>query len=84
MGAITEIELIVSHIVSKKIKTTIYDNMYDLDIIKELGGINLDVVEILMEIEVAFDIKIRDTDTNNLKTINQMIEYVAKFIDDKN
>ena len=42
------------------------------------GGIDsLDAVEVFMTIEEEFDIKIPDADAGNLKTVGELIDYVA-------
>ncbi len=50
----------------------------DADLQKDLGADSLDAVEILMDIEDAFDVTIPEEDAQNLKTAKQIIDYVKK------
>lgn len=49
----------------------------DASIMDDLGADSLDVVEMLMAIEDNFGIEIPDTEAPNLKTVNDVIEYIA-------
>lgn len=42
----------------------------------ELGADSLDIVDIIMELEDAFGIEIPDADAENIKTLNDIVEYV--------
>jgi len=48
----------------------------DANFIKDLGIDSLDYAELVMEFEQAFDIKIPDSDAEELQTINQAIDYI--------
>ena len=43
---------------------------------EELALDSLDVVQIVMDIEEAFDIEIDDDDVENLKTVGQLLDYI--------
>ena len=43
---------------------------------EELALDFLDVVQIVMAIEEAFDIEIDDDDVENLKTVGQLLDYI--------
>lgn len=43
---------------------------------EELALDSLDVVQMVMAIEEAFDIEIDDDDVENLKTIGQLLDYI--------
>jgi acyl carrier protein len=53
----------------------------DANFIKDLGIDSLDYAELIMEFEQAFDLKIPDTDAENLATINQAVEYIRRKIE---
>ncbi|PPA68712.1 acyl carrier protein [Jeotgalibacillus proteolyticus] len=42
----------------------------------DLGADSLDVVEMVMEIEDIFEIEIADEDSENLKTVQDLVEYI--------
>ena len=46
------------------------------DIAKDLGADSLDVIDILMSVEDEFKIAVPDEDAENVKTVEQMVEYV--------
>ncbi len=48
--------------------------------IKDLGIDSLDYIELIMEFEQAFDIRIPDTDGEQLKTVGETINYIEKKI----
>ncbi|MCI9044593.1 MAG: acyl carrier protein [Peptococcaceae bacterium] len=43
---------------------------------EELALDSLDVVQMVMAIEEAFDIEIDDDDVENLKTVGQLLDYI--------
>lgn len=44
--------------------------------IEDLGVDSLDLVEAVMTIEDTFNVKIEDTDLENLKTVNDFVKYI--------
>jgi len=46
--------------------------------IKDLGIDSLDYIELIMEFEQAFDIRIPDTEGEQLKTVGQAVSYIEK------
>ena len=43
---------------------------------EDLGADSLDVVELVMQFEEAFDIQIPDEDAEKIKTVKDAIEYI--------
>ena len=50
----------------------------DSNILEDLGADSLDVVEMVMTIEDAFDIEIEDSDVEAMRTVADIEAYVAK------
>ena len=50
----------------------------ETDIQDDLGADSLDVVEMLMSIEDEFDIEIPDEQIENLKTVDQVVDYITE------
>ena len=50
----------------------------DANILEDLGADSLDVVEMVMAIEEAFDIEIDDEDAEAMRTVADVEAYVAK------
>lgn len=48
----------------------------DASILDDLGADSLDVVELVMALEEAFDIEVPDEDVENLRTIGDIEKYV--------
>jgi len=55
----------------------------DANFIKDLGIDSLDYAELTMEFEQAFDIRIPDSDAEQLTTINQAVDYIKEKLDQK-
>mgnify|MGYP003462816481 FL=1 len=45
----------------------------------DLNADSLDTVELIMEFEKEFGISIPDEDTQNINTVNDVIEYIEKL-----
>ena len=68
----------------EKVKAVIVDQLgVDEDVItreaaiEELGADSLDLVETIMTVEEEFDIKFEDEDVENLKTVGDILDYIA-------
>jgi acyl carrier protein len=48
------------------------------DFMQDLGADSLDVVELVMAFEEAFDIEIPDEDAEKIKVVKDAVEYVEK------
>ena len=44
----------------------------------DLGADSLDVVELVMQFEEAFDIQIPDEDAEKIKTVKDAVDYIEK------
>ena len=52
----------------------------DANILEDLGADSLDVVEMVMAIEEAFEIEIGDEDAEAMRTVGDVEAYVAKLL----
>jgi acyl carrier protein len=50
----------------------------DANFIKDLGIDSLDYAEIVMEFEQTFNIRIPDSDAENLQTMKQAVQYIEE------
>jgi acyl carrier protein len=50
----------------------------DSNILEDLGADSLDVVEMVMAIEDAFDIEVEDADAEAMRTVGDVEAYVVK------
>jgi acyl carrier protein len=49
-------------------------------VVDDLGADSLDVVELVMALEEAFDIEIPDEDAEKIRTVNDIYQYLAKAL----
>jgi acyl carrier protein len=52
----------------------------DARILDDLGADSLDVVEMVMSIEEAFDIEVPDEDVEELRTVSDVERYVTRAV----
>jgi len=57
-----------------------YDAVTPASTLVSLGADSLDIVELVMNLEEAFDIEIRDEDAEALHTVQDLITYVQRFM----
>jgi len=55
----------------------------DANFVKDLGIDSLDFAELVMEFEKSFDIKIPDSDTEKIQTVEEAIAYVSTKLMEK-
>lgn len=78
-----EIGLKVAEILVNKLALSETEITEDANFIKDLGIDSLDFAELTMEFEQAFDIRIPDTDAEQISTISQAVDYIKGKLDDK-
>ena len=49
------------------------------DLVNDFGADSLDSVELIMAIEQQFDIEIPDSDTENIRTIGDILKYLNNY-----
>ncbi len=49
--------------------------------IEDLNADSLDLVELIMTLEEEFDIKISDEDAENIRTVQDAIDYLQEHLD---
>lgn len=78
--------------IEKKVKKIIHDHLNSPFAIKkevlsessirdDLGADSLDEIELVMQIEDEFDILIQDDESENMKTVEDVIKLVQKMVD---
>ena len=55
----------------------------DCTLLRDLDMDSLDVVEAIITLEDEFEVSIPDEDTEDLKTVGLVIEYIRKLVDAK-
>ncbi len=64
-------ELIVDQLDVEEDKVTMEANIQD-----DLGADSLDIVDLVMSVEDAFEVKIEDDDVENIKTVGDIVNYI--------
>ena len=64
-------ELIVDQLDVEEDKLTMEANIQD-----DLGADSLDIVDLVMSVEDAFEVKIEDEDVENIKTVGDIVNYI--------
>ena len=73
----------VSEILVNKLGLSETEITPDANFTKDLGIDSLDYAELTMEFEQAFDIRIPDSDAEQLATINQAVDYIKEQLSKK-
>ncbi len=67
----------VRSIVADQLGVEVGDCAADARILDDLGADSLDVVELVMALEDAFDIEVPDEDVEHIRTIGDVEKYVT-------
>ena len=68
----------IREIVSHQLGVDATELREDADILDDLGADSLDVVELVMALEEAFDIEVPDADVEGMRTLGDVERYVAE------
>ena len=70
------IEEKVQKIVAEKLSVEAAEVLPQSSFVDDLGADSLDLVELIMAVEEAFDIEISDEDAEKLQTVQDAINYI--------
>jgi acyl carrier protein len=68
----------VRSVVADQLGVDLSEVRADASILDDLGADSLDVVEMVMSLEEAFDIEVPDEDVEEMKTVADVERYVTK------
>ncbi len=80
---VKDIEAKIKEIIVEQLNVDESEVTPDASFIDDLGADSLDIVELVMAIEEAFDIEIPDEDAEKIRTVKDAIEYVKKKLEEK-
>ena len=66
----------VKKIIAEKLGVDLSEVVPEASFVDDLGADSLDLVELIMSMEEAFEIEISDEDAENLKTVQDAIDYI--------
>ena len=52
----------------------------EANVVDDLGADSLDVVELVMALEEAFDLEIPDEEAEKIRTVKDILDYLAKML----
>ena len=68
----------VKKIVAEKLSVELDEVVPQASFVDDLGADSLDLVELIMAMEEAFDIEISDEEAEKLQTVKDAINYIKK------
>ncbi len=69
----------IQKIISEELDVELEQVTKDADILADLGADSLDVVELIMALEEAFDISVDDAQAQKMKTVGDIVAYIEKM-----
>jgi acyl carrier protein len=76
--AFMTIEENVKSIIAKQLRVDAHEVRPEASFIEDLGADSLDIVQLVMALEEEFQIDIPDEDVENLRTVQDVINYIKK------
>jgi acyl carrier protein len=67
----------VREIVAEQLERDVNEVTNEASFIDDLGADSLDIVELVMKMEEEFGIEIPDEEAEKIKTVNDVIQYIA-------
>lgn len=78
MLTVEEIEDKVFTIVSEQMAVNKAEMTRETSFVNDLNADSLDIVELVMEFEDNFDMSIPDEEAERIKTVGQVVDYIAE------
>ena len=76
MSDVSEIKTKIKEIICEQLSVSEEDVVPEASFVDDLGADSLDLVEMIMALEEAFDISIADEDAEKIKTVQDAWNYV--------
>ena len=69
----------VAKVLAEQLNVDVSKITENSEIVKDLGADSLDVVELLMQLEEEFGITLPDSEMENLKTVQDIVDMMEKL-----
>lgn len=69
----------VKEIICEQLSVSMEDVLPEASFVDDLGADSLDLVEMIMAMEEAFDVSIADDDAEQIKTVQDAWDYIEKL-----
>jgi acyl carrier protein len=79
-----DIEAKVKEILAEQLGVDEEEIKLDSHLVNDLGGDSLDLVELIMAFEEEYGVEISDDDADNIKTVGNVLSYIAQHTDKAN
>ena len=70
----------VINLISEQLNVKLDEIKDSSELVGDLGADSLDAVEIVMEVEEAFEITISDEEADKFKTVGDIVNYITRRI----
>jgi acyl carrier protein len=80
MSDVNEIKTKIKEIICEQLSVSEEDVVPEASFVDDLGADSLDLVEMIMALEEAFDISIADEDAEKIKTVQDAWNYVESHV----
>jgi len=68
----------VRKIISEKLGVEEEKVVEEAKLIDDLGADSLDLVDLIMDLENEFDVKVDDSDIEKISTVGEVVDYITK------
>lgn len=82
MAEARDISAEVTRIIKEQLDVDEADIKSDASFIDDLGADSLGIVELVLAFEEAFEIDIPDEDTEQIRTVQDAVDYITRVSDD--
>lgn len=70
----------IKEVIADRLSVSLAEVTEEKEFTNDLGADSLDTVELIMEFEKEFNMKIADEDAEKIKTVGDAIKYITTYI----
>ena len=80
MAASDDVAGKIKQIIADQLQVSLEEITPEASFIEDLGADSLDIVELVMALEEAYDIEISDEDAEKIQTVQDVISYIQETV----